>query len=55
MDGGGAGRNGGRKSGKKKMVIIKADMEEDLQNDAVDCATRAMDEFKADTVRKNYW
>ena len=32
------------------MVILNADMEEDLQKDAVDCVTRAMDEFNADTV-----
>eukprot|EP00904_Undaria_pinnatifida_P003034 jgi/Undpi1/12731/HiC_scaffold_6.g02399.m1 len=31
------------------MVILNADMEEDLQKDAVDCVTRAMDEFNADT------
>ena len=46
------GRTGGRRSARKKMVIINADMEEDLQKDAVDCATRAMDEFNADTVKK---
>lgn len=38
----------------QKAVIISADMAEDMQQDALACAVRAMDQFDLDTVGRKY-
>lgn len=38
----------------RKAVIKNADMSEDMQQDAVDCATQAIEKYNIEKVRSDY-
>lgn len=38
----------------RKAVIKNADMSEEMQQDAVDCATQALEKFNIEKVRKKF-
>jgi len=38
----------------RKAVIKNADMSEEMQQDAVDCATQALEKYNIEKVRYNY-
>lgn len=38
----------------RKAVIKNADMSEEMQQDAVDCATQALEKYNIEKVIKNY-
>ena len=39
----------------RKAVIKNADMSEDMQQDAVDCASQALEKYNIEKVRTKLW
>lgn len=44
-----------RMSSDRKAVVKNADMSEEMQQDAVDCATQAIEKFNIEKVRSFVW
>ena len=39
----------------RKAVIKNADMSEDMQQDAIDCATQALEKYNIEKERRSLW